>query len=865
MADDEIKSTVKDFVVSVGPTVVETEEQALAVYYQMRSYPELRALLDQHQKEISRAIQQKDPQTLINIIQKVQSDFLRGLSEKAYQVQVDTERKMKEAQASPDEIAYRVNSTEQALSETLGTAEAMREANKKKNQKWIEKIVENYTREPQSLTDAIVANAETYANLSPEEIIQNAAMTIRGVSPDAVNKLLRDHEFVERVTDLQKNTVTAIEQQVIEAVLDSPEPTTTINAMNRYVEKSETKPVEIDDLIEKAKLVSTASSIVRQVPEHSVPDYEGFFTSLAQTGNPIEKAFAPLADALLTIFPSDTKETIVTSVMSSLWKKDTRAGSAAQGALGGLFQSEMVTKAIKQGNAIFSTTSKGSIITPVQSFFGDVITTVFHPTVADVWIEMVRTETGLPASLYQHYLSLLARRGSQEAAKALATKLGKKAAQEAGKVAAKKITVKAVGQTIGAALGSLLMAIGIPPGIAQAIGAWLAGKVFEKIGGFFGKAVGLIKGLANYIAEPWFKDYGTVIGLALIAILIVPAMIPALGTFFPFLPGASYYEKNTSTAYVQGMTLSDVGESGSKFISIQKNPSQVKFENNSGATVVYSISISATQVDLSNVRIDDVFSGFSKNGPLSIPQPSAITIPSISVSQPFTTTVSLPIGGAYNDSVIINALTVVADAGSSLGETKTTSASIIIGSPPTGCFAAKDSGPMDTCGSGSPPSAWDTNKWGTVVGALAQLSRSAAYIGRLCSSGSEEIPVYWVNTDFGGGCYSGGGIYLYQRGVLPGSVNYTVAHESGHALAARGANPNWFNQYHAEGIWRTEGPLPTYFRTTASEGEDFAEAIGLYVGHSFYYPSRWNSYPHYPESYPLHYNFVKNLFGGVEY
>lgn len=563
MADDGIKSTVQDFVVSAGPTVVETEEQALAVYYQMQSYPELRALLGQHQEEIARAIQQKDPQALINILQKVQSDFLRGLSEKAYQVQVDTERKMKEAQVGPDEIAYRVNSTKQALSETLGTAEAVREANKKKNQGWIEKLVEKYVREPQSLTDAIVANTETNTGFPPEEIIQSVAET-QGLSPDTTVKLQRNHKIVEYITNLQNNNIATIEQQVIRAVLDSPEPTTTISAINRYVEKSEAKPVEMHDLIEKAKLVSTASSIVRQVPEHSIPDYEGFFTSLAQTGNPIEKALAPFADVVLTIFPSDTREAIVTSVMSSLWKKETRAGGVVQGALGSLFQSDMVTRAIQQGNAGFSTTSKGNIITPVQSFFGDVITTVFHPTTTTVWIEMVRTEAGLPASLYQHYLSLLARRGSQEAAKAVAAKLSKKAVREVGK----KVATTTFGKSLGAFLGSFL-----GPGIGTFLG-WLVGDiVIDKALSFIGRGVsGLFNLLSlkfftdlvsgNVESTPFLKQEGALwlVGGALLFLAVV------LFPFFGF--GANYQQLTDDNAFVQALGTGEEHQ----YVDCENNP-----------------------------------------------------------------------------------------------------------------------------------------------------------------------------------------------------------------------------------------------------------------------------------------------------
>ena len=171
---------------------------------------------------------------------------------------------------------------------------------------------------------------------------------------------------------------------------------------------------------------------------------------------------------------------------------------------------------------------------------------MLHPTVTTVWVEIAQVNGALlPSGIYQYYLSLLARKGAKEGTKAAAKKLGKEVA--------KKITSKSVGQAVGGTLGSFLMGLGIPPGVAQAIGAWLGGQLFEKIGGLFGKTIGFVKGLLNYVGEPWFKDYGLVLGLILIAILIIPIL-------FPFFGGAGYTQVVTDNAFVAGFGYE--GENG---------------------------------------------------------------------------------------------------------------------------------------------------------------------------------------------------------------------------------------------------------------------------------------------------------------
>ncbi|MFH0749877.1 MAG: hypothetical protein V1917_03110, partial [Candidatus Gottesmanbacteria bacterium] len=487
MADDTTTKTAQDFVVSVGPAVVETQEQALAVYYQMRSYPELSALLGQHKDEIARAIQQRDPNALINIIQKVQSDFLRGLSEKAYQVQLATEQKIKEAQRTPDEITSQVNATEQALSETYKTAETVYTAKRQKNRAFIETLVKNYSRLPetesQSLTDAIVANAETYPELSPKEIIQNATKTIQDVSPEAVNKLQRNNEMAEWVEALQKNDITITEQQVIQAVLDSPEPTTTIGAIRVFAE-DKTKSPELPDFIEKAQLLASASNAVRLTPDGSNIDYSGFFTNISKKGSVIEKTLAPVADTIFSLFPKDVQETIVSKVLGSSWNKEVSNNGLLQRVVGPAFQSSTIQQAIQKGNMLFESTGKGTVITKTQSFFADIFVTVFHPQVSETYLQLARIgNTQMGGSVAGYYTGFLAQQGLSYAAG--------KGLKVAGKAVAKKAAGTAVGKIAGTIAGG---ATGNP--LIAIVGSFIGDKI---IGGILNGA----KKLFGFLTLDW--------------------------------------------------------------------------------------------------------------------------------------------------------------------------------------------------------------------------------------------------------------------------------------------------------------------------------------------------------------------------
>ena len=237
----------------------------------------------------------------------------------------------------------------------------------------------------------------------------------------------------------------------------------------------------------------------------------------------------------------------------------------------------------------------------------------------------------------------------------------------------------------------------------------------------------------------------------------------------------------------------------------------------------------------------------------------SISVPStIEPGSPFTTTTTIRVSQTISNSLILNTIDITADAGENIGETKSASGIVTIGTPPTWCFTPQDSGPRDACGSGVAPSPWGSD-WAGVLPAIMELGKSPAYMGKICTAGS--IPVWRVRANFGGGCYSNGGIYLYEYGVRGGSAIYTFAHETGHVLNARSG---LFNTFYSNGIPAREGLLPTY-PNAKSYTEDFAETIGMYVGHSFYYPAKWSAYPKYPESFPLHYQFAKELFGNVEY
>ena len=554
MADVKQTDTTQGFVVSVGQTLIQTEEQALEVYYQMQSYPELQKLLSLHALEITKAIQSKDTGALINIIQKVQSDFLRTTAELPDQIRQDTEKKIIDAQLAPDEITKRVDNVKEALGETYKTAESVYTTKRKHNQEFIEKLVKNYSKltpaEVTALTSTIVATAETYPELSSQQVIQTAIKNVPQIPEILVRDLQKRRDVTNSVAAAQKNDITTIEQQIIQAVLESPEPTITIQAIQTHKEAS----IETPTLIKNAQTLATASSASKTFSDGSEIDYSGFFVNISKNGSIAEKALAPLADTVFSLFPQKAQEAVVLKVLGSSWNKEISNNTFLQKTVGPLFQSQPVQQAITKGNTLFQSSGKSAVFTRTQSFFADIFVTVFHPQVSEVYLQLAGVgNTQMGSSISTYYAGWLASQG--------ATAVAKKGIKTVGGKIASKAAGTAAGKVIGGLLGSAATPVG------SVIGAFVGDIIIDKLlGGLWKgakKAFGfltldwlgkLMSGQyesGSVLKDPTFIIAGVLVGTVML-LFVIPFILPLS------LGGNAVFQKTVqNSAYIQGLGTGD--------------------------------------------------------------------------------------------------------------------------------------------------------------------------------------------------------------------------------------------------------------------------------------------------------------------
>ncbi len=544
MADDTKTASTQDFVASFGQSVIETEEQALSVYYQMRSYPELQQLLDQHIQEIVQAIQTKDTQRLIGIIQKVQSDFLRNLSEQPYQVQLDAEKKIKEAQIPSEELDSRVDKTLHALGETQKTAESVHGAKRKKNKDFIERLVKNYSKltpaESEAFADTAVSVAETHLESTPQEIIQKTAKEFPHLPPATVREFQKRRQIIHLVQASQKNSAAIIEQHIVRAVLDSQDPATTLLTIQTYKDTGKSLP----ELIQTAQTLAQASVSTRQ-PTKIELDYSGFFSTISKTGSVVEKALAPIADTVFSLFPQKTQEAVVLKIFGASWNKEVSNNTWLQQTVGPLFQSSSIQQAIKAGNALFQSGEKNIVFTKTQVFLVDVFVTIFHPQVSEVYLQLAGVgSTQMSQSVGSYYAGWLAQQGVSTAAR------------KGVKVVGTKVAEKAAGTTFGKILGGIL------GGEAGPLGSFLGGLLVDKIVG--GLWSGIKKGFnfltlgwlgnlvtGNYESAPITKDPVFIVSAVLVCLVALPFVFPLLP--FTFGGGSLFQQTVQDNAYIAGL------------------------------------------------------------------------------------------------------------------------------------------------------------------------------------------------------------------------------------------------------------------------------------------------------------------------
>jgi curved DNA-binding protein CbpA len=232
--------------------------------------------------------------------------------------------------------------------------------------------------------------------------------------------------------------------------------------------------------------------------------------------------------------------------------------------------------------------------------------------------------------------------------------------------------------------------------IALGVTGLLFGNPFILLGGlFFGGLAFRFGGFAAFITGLW-------------AAFVLPVASIAAGSALIFLAIAIVFTSFayliiTSSAYVVprgGFNVSPVGVTVSPYISVEKlasstnpprdqAPRQEYANSDLPLTVTYDVTITATQGTLTNVTISYTCN-VQKNPPPNPNCPPDPDIPQppggqISPTNPFTFRYGQTYDGQYQDSSIVDSITVTADAVDATGQTSAASASLCIGDCPESC------------------------------------------------------------------------------------------------------------------------------------------------------------------------------------
>ncbi|MCJ7805274.1 hypothetical protein MUP46_01380 [Patescibacteria group bacterium] len=486
--------------------------------------------------------------------------------------------------------------------------------------------------------------------------------------------------------------------------------------------------------------------------------------------------------------------------------------------------------------------------------------------------------------------SFVARVGQQ-----LFGSIAKKAASKAIAGALTKAGISVAGKAVAGAVGQAAIPI---PGVGFIVGQiidWIANKAVDLasrvaiwikehgkevvgglligggilIGGFAGLAAGIAGGaialggsglstIASGIGS-FFSFIFTGIILPSIGIPILVALfaVPAVIVIILFIINSSAYIVPPRTGFISGEN---------PYIGVEKVASPTgPFSNDDlfktpPIVVEYTITITAKKGTLTNISFaydcEVIKKGSTEDCPnanLVDSQGKAITIGPqanlrISPTEPYKITYQAQYsGGRFQDSAIIDTLTVTADAAEQNGAQASGGAAVIIGNPPTGCFRFDDS--------------WPANLKANEVRAITELTRASVYMTRLCAAGEIVLKYGGNNGGVGGDVIAGPNIItIYSAGVQygPTSTLYTTTHESGHIFARRYGGI--FRQYaDTPGVGNV---LICTYPFNNSVGESFPEMIGLFVA---------NSPGHAPinlfgclggsfkTKYPAHWQFARNV------
>lgn len=404
---------------------------------------------------------------------------------------------------------------------------------------------------------------------------------------------------------------------------------------------------------------------------------------------------------------------------------------------------------------------------------------------------------------------------ARDAAKLLGTETGKKLTQA---------TVGRLG-----ALGARLAA-SAAPAIAGALSG--AGAAAMSALGGIGTVVGGALGTTGV---------GTVVVPAAIILAVLAALIG--GALFL---GHMQLSSNQRLYVTEGLPSTAIQ---SEYIDITARVSPNSYKGDLPIEAEFTIIVTAKKGNLEDVKINEIFSVYAKEGSPSPPSVETHFLPTeIADGKSETIIYKVRLEPRFKDSIVTNTITVGANVVDGPKDEKTiTSVSTLLGEVPTGCFTFEGN--------------WTDADRALELAAIGTISRNSTFMSKLCKDNKaiRLIRSYDSTTGYGGYVPGDGQIIIYSLGLVDNSNTlYTLAHESGHILDQR--NVDLYRDFPR--MIKGEGFIPTY-GYGQKLSEDFAETIALFVvwkSKSFACCGKVNL----PKDFPKHYDFaLSRMFGGV--
>lgn len=320
------------------------------------------------------------------------------------------------------------------------------------------------------------------------------------------------------------------------------------------------------------------------------------------------------------------------------------------------------------------------------------------------------------------------------------------------------------------------------------------------------------------------------------------------------LPGFLAYQ----SAQTQALFLPQAGGATSlesRFVGISASATPANIKNEElPKTVEFAIVITSMEQALTLNSVKVTFAAFTKDKTITIPE-KTLTIPKTRLAPGESTEARFffVFDKNFEDSAI-TATIVVSASVEDQASPQTTSAptTVIIGSPPTSCFAFFGY--------------WNEAEKNRVAAAIIFVSKSQAFTTKLCAGARTVKLMRGSGASWSGEVDGANGITLFDKAFnapyQPAHLYYTLAHESGHVYG------NYNSAVFSLFLQEVKEPFLATYSRQKNYDEDFAETIGMFIA-SRQLPSPFTgvNLPALWETYPQHQRFAKtHIFSdGVEY